>query len=389
VLTYFQQIIAGDSWGQVCVPIIEEAPVTFVFFLSVFVSVALTMMNLILAVIVESSMESRTDDLHDQAVNAEKEKISIKERLLEYCKQMDTNCNGSICMEELLIGVKDCQEFCDALTTLGIGQEDLAMVFNVLDDDLSGEVEYKEFVEQLYRLKSNPIQLALFYITQLKKGMFEMEAMKDDVGHIRECLGSKKSDGTAPKSPTASTSLRAISLSKAIPQQKPAAASAEGADCNDSHAEASSKDSHSSNIRKIADLQYSQLDDLGALTSSRDGVSTNKAVPSTEAGTSQLLTPFTEDGLPRPEEFSDAALRLMDTKLDACLQMNGDMSRTVAEMVRVLYAYRASLRTQEPETLKAGSLRSCCPAKGLRAPDAPHPPTLLSSMPDPPPAEIV
>lgn len=41
VLTFMQQIIAGDSWGMVTVPLIEEAPITSAFFVSALVLVSL------------------------------------------------------------------------------------------------------------------------------------------------------------------------------------------------------------------------------------------------------------------------------------------------------------------------------------------------------------
>merc|ERR1719498_2235087 len=53
-LTFWKQLVAGDSWGQLCEPIIEEAPWTSIFFMLVLVTLNLTMLNCILAVVVEA-----------------------------------------------------------------------------------------------------------------------------------------------------------------------------------------------------------------------------------------------------------------------------------------------------------------------------------------------
>merc|ERR1719375_1467069 len=60
-LTFFQTLVAGDSWGLVACPIIEEEPIACLFFLMVLASVSLFIMNLILAVIVESATEAKQE----------------------------------------------------------------------------------------------------------------------------------------------------------------------------------------------------------------------------------------------------------------------------------------------------------------------------------------
>lgn len=72
VVTIWKQIVAGDSWGQLCEPIIEEANWTFFIFVLILVTVALTMLNCILAVVVEAGATAAAADEHDKAVQQEK-----------------------------------------------------------------------------------------------------------------------------------------------------------------------------------------------------------------------------------------------------------------------------------------------------------------------------
>jgi len=66
LLTFIQQIIAGDSWGLTSLPLMEKHPWTSMIFLSVLVSVHLGLMNLVTAVIVDRAWEARQEDTQRQ-----------------------------------------------------------------------------------------------------------------------------------------------------------------------------------------------------------------------------------------------------------------------------------------------------------------------------------
>lgn len=65
IKTFFQQLVAGDSWGSVSLPIIDFSPWTYFFFLSVLVSISLAVMNLILAVIVDNGQQAQRDAMEE------------------------------------------------------------------------------------------------------------------------------------------------------------------------------------------------------------------------------------------------------------------------------------------------------------------------------------
>ena len=48
-LTLFQQIVAGDNWGQISIPVVEEEPLTAILLFSMLITISLGMLNLILA----------------------------------------------------------------------------------------------------------------------------------------------------------------------------------------------------------------------------------------------------------------------------------------------------------------------------------------------------
>merc|ERR1712232_1172097 len=85
MLTFTQQIVAGDSWGVVTLPIIEAHPWTAVFFVSVLVSIQLGLMNLILSVIVDKAQQAHADDARFVLQQRQEEFERAKHDLLKMC----------------------------------------------------------------------------------------------------------------------------------------------------------------------------------------------------------------------------------------------------------------------------------------------------------------
>jgi len=171
-LTFTTQIVAGDSWGRETQPIIEGYPATAVFFMSVYVSVGLAIMNLILGVVVNVATEARDRLLKEEA----DEKLMMANQslnaLLVMCQEMDDDGNDELTFDEIKEGYDSNEAFRDTLSDMDIARDDLQIVWNILDSDKSGTVTSKEFVNQIYKMKNSDSQFMLayikFYITEIK-----------------------------------------------------------------------------------------------------------------------------------------------------------------------------------------------------------------------------
>lgn len=170
-LTFFQQLVAGDSWGMVSHPIIEEAPWTSILFLMVLVTVNLTMLNLILAVIVEAGAAAAAEDEHDRAMQVHLKVVKAEAKLIELCQTLDTDNSGALTMTEFKEGFHNNLEFRECLEIMHVTEDDMGMIFNICDEDFSGDVNYHEFVEQLRRIKNSGEQMLLHYVTDIRHGM--------------------------------------------------------------------------------------------------------------------------------------------------------------------------------------------------------------------------
>merc|ERR1712100_5826 len=110
-----------------------------------------------------------------------------REKMYNMCASLDDDGSGSITLEELEQGFQTNPEFALALSVMDIRGEDMAVVFAILDEDLSGSVTYDEFVDQLYKMKSQDSHTMLLfikgYVNQLRQKLSEsLRLLKTELG---------------------------------------------------------------------------------------------------------------------------------------------------------------------------------------------------------------
>eukprot|EP00747_Dinoflagellata_sp_TGD_P111868 gnl/TRDRNA2_/TRDRNA2_171327_c2_seq1.p1 gnl/TRDRNA2_/TRDRNA2_171327_c2~~gnl/TRDRNA2_/TRDRNA2_171327_c2_seq1.p1 ORF type:complete len:543 (+),score=108.74 gnl/TRDRNA2_/TRDRNA2_171327_c2_seq1:78-1631(+) len=189
-LTFFQQIVAGDSWGEVTIPLLEYHPWTVVIIIPAFISVGMGLLNLVLTVIVDRAEGARRSN--------EEESTKLKLQVIKQIfKQMDDDGSGCVSLVEFLDGVNSYPDFAKALGLLHLEVDDVITVFQVMDADGSGTVSYNEFVENLAKIKKDESYLVLlfvkhFHATMEKRMQGMLDRMGDKIEHeldlIREDL---------------------------------------------------------------------------------------------------------------------------------------------------------------------------------------------------------
>ncbi|CAJ1362216.1 unnamed protein product [Effrenium voratum] len=139
-VTLFQQIVAGDNWGQV---------------------------------IVERAAEARENDHEAKIKKKQAERARSMEDLASLCASMDVNNNGLISLEEMLKGYDEVEEFKKLMEAMDLKRDDMAMGFNVLDSESTQEVPYLEFCQHLGSFfKRDPVimhSLVKYSVMELRK----------------------------------------------------------------------------------------------------------------------------------------------------------------------------------------------------------------------------
>jgi hypothetical protein len=173
VLTFSQQIVAGDSWGQATIPVIEHYPITAFYFMGVFLSVGIAVLNLILGIVVNVAQTEHERLKMDMADEKRMEEMELHNHLLGICREMDEDGSGELSEGEMLRGFRERDEFRTAFLELDIHEEDMPIVWSIMDTDRSGSVSYLEFVNQLYKMKTTDTVFMLAHIKHYITKVFE------------------------------------------------------------------------------------------------------------------------------------------------------------------------------------------------------------------------
>eukprot|EP00747_Dinoflagellata_sp_TGD_P103301 gnl/TRDRNA2_/TRDRNA2_168918_c2_seq1.p1 gnl/TRDRNA2_/TRDRNA2_168918_c2~~gnl/TRDRNA2_/TRDRNA2_168918_c2_seq1.p1 ORF type:complete len:385 (-),score=49.95 gnl/TRDRNA2_/TRDRNA2_168918_c2_seq1:47-1111(-) len=144
--------------------IIDHSPWTLIFFIAVHITLNTASLNLIMAAVVDCSMQARKGSLHEIAAVKKKHCERAKNRIKEICKKIDKDGSGDLRLEEMLEGIETVPEFRDNLKILDIEDEDMPLVFSMLDSDRSGSISYDEFVDQLYKMVDQDEHSMLVFI---------------------------------------------------------------------------------------------------------------------------------------------------------------------------------------------------------------------------------
>eukprot|EP00929_Paragymnodinium_shiwhaense_P117455 TRINITY_DN8805_c0_g3_i1.p1 TRINITY_DN8805_c0_g3~~TRINITY_DN8805_c0_g3_i1.p1 ORF type:complete len:676 (+),score=125.28 TRINITY_DN8805_c0_g3_i1:51-2078(+) len=156
-LTFWQTILAGDSWGLLALPIMEEEPSTAIVFCGCLLSLTYGIMQLITAVVVDSVAMSRQQDVNSLADEMTQLERAEKEQLTKMFEQIDVDANGYMTLQELIFGATRIKPFQDWLRVTDVDSHDLNRLFKLLDLDDDGQVSLVDFIHTLYRLKHGEI----------------------------------------------------------------------------------------------------------------------------------------------------------------------------------------------------------------------------------------
>lgn len=186
MITFTQGILLGDSWGMTAVPLLENHPASGVFLCFVVVTLDIALLNVLMASVVDSAQQARLDnDAYMADIRAEEEE-EAKRRFVSMCKSMDGDGSGMLTFAELEGGYQSSEHFRNVLDSMDIHEADLKIVWDILDEDNSGDLSYLEFTDELFKMKSSDSHTTLMfvkhYVQDIRSQMAKsLSVMKEEI----------------------------------------------------------------------------------------------------------------------------------------------------------------------------------------------------------------
>jgi hypothetical protein len=158
ILTLFQQVVAGDSWGRMNLEVIHEDPVTGCLLPMVQLLISMGMMNLILAVVVDRSAEARESQKEASELHKSKLKHDRMVFLLQTIATFDDDQSGLLSREELDNALRS-TEIRNVLKAADIDQHECGVFIDALEaSSKTGEVKYEDFCALINQIESADIR---------------------------------------------------------------------------------------------------------------------------------------------------------------------------------------------------------------------------------------
>ncbi|CAK9002195.1 unnamed protein product [Durusdinium trenchii] len=187
-LLLFKTVIAGDSWGKIAVPVIEAHPATAIIFVGSLLTIVFGVLNLIVAVVVDTFADARDRDVLNLAEEMEQDLAHDKTYLERMFKRIDLKDAGKLSLDQLVQGARNDAEFQSRLRVMDIDEMDLVQLFEMIDTDGSGFIEPNEFIRPLSRWVHDSKTAPRFIKYNMMRAMAQQEEIKEEQSELRRCI---------------------------------------------------------------------------------------------------------------------------------------------------------------------------------------------------------
>jgi len=166
------QVLTGDSFHSFMREILYFVPGSWVYFYSYIAFAVIVLMNLVTAIIVENAMQTSAND-HEQQLQEKsaKESKQIKE-LMHIFELMDEDHSGTISWKEFKNSWKR-KDVSTTWTLLDFRKQDCQELFQLLDTG-NGEISVKDFFDGISRMKGEASARDLFRLDRKLAKIFAL-----------------------------------------------------------------------------------------------------------------------------------------------------------------------------------------------------------------------
>jgi hypothetical protein len=145
------QFMTLDSVAGIYRPLCTTKPWLFIYFLIFLLLGPIALMNIVTAIMVESSLRTANEDQEAKKAWDNMRKKNMMPKLRSMFLALDTSGDGEVDLDEILNAPPEIQEAMQHI----VGLDELEEVFGLLDYDGSGSIDIEEFVEGIMRSQAD------------------------------------------------------------------------------------------------------------------------------------------------------------------------------------------------------------------------------------------
>ncbi|CAK0885015.1 unnamed protein product [Prorocentrum cordatum] len=198
------QFITLDSVAGIYRPLVATKPWLFIYFLIFLLLGPIALMNIVTAIMVESSLRTASEDQEAKKAWDNIRRKNMMPKLRSLFLALDISGDGEVDLSEIFNAPSEIQEAMKHI----VGLDELEEVFRLLDYDGSGLIDIEEFVEGIMRSQSDkPSELAVL-VKQGRAILNRLKGISDQVGsdgnprrsstRNRECEFGRGCDDVSP-----------------------------------------------------------------------------------------------------------------------------------------------------------------------------------------------
>lgn len=149
------ELITLEGWVEVARPIVEQQPAMAFFFVSFILMFTFGLLQMVVAVVVEKTLQSAKRSKIMSAEKVQSEVSEQLEKMRELFVECDTNQDETIDRNEFAAAMANTSsdgKLKACFEALGIPTDDALALFDVLDADVSGQLNMQEFLSGVARV---------------------------------------------------------------------------------------------------------------------------------------------------------------------------------------------------------------------------------------------
>jgi hypothetical protein len=180
------QFMTLDGMAQIYRPLVEGNPWLVFYFLGFFLVGPVALMNIVTAIMVESSLRTANEDTEAKKAWEAMKKKALLPKLKEIFTGLDLNGDDEVDLEELQVAPDNIKEQIMRI----IDMEELEEVFSIMDSNGNGSISVDEFIDGIMRSQAEKPSELLVIMKLCRAILDELHRDEDSPRLFRRISGS-------------------------------------------------------------------------------------------------------------------------------------------------------------------------------------------------------